>query len=56
MTRPAIEHNITTSVGDLVVKAVDSRGKPVGANIAKKALTIMTENTYTNIPININFY
>ena len=31
MTRPAVEHNITVSVGDLLVQAVDSGGRPVGA-------------------------
>ncbi|MEM3742625.1 MAG: hypothetical protein QXU28_06075 [Nitrososphaerota archaeon] len=47
MTRPAIEHNIITSVGDLVVQAVDSGGKPVGANFT--VIGLNPETSFQNI-------
>ncbi|MEM3952628.1 MAG: hypothetical protein QXP74_04395 [Nitrososphaerota archaeon] len=48
MTRPAIEHNITTSVGDLVVQVVDTGGNRIGANF-----TVIGLNPETSIK---NFY
>jgi len=47
MTRPAIEHNITTSVGDLLVQAVDSGGKTVGANFT--VIGLNPETSFQNI-------
>ncbi|MEM2370544.1 MAG: carboxypeptidase-like regulatory domain-containing protein [Ignisphaera sp.] len=44
MTMPAVEHKVATSVGDLVVQAVDSGGNPMGANF-----TVIGLNPETSI-------